>query len=312
LDQKDPVNRAYIATGQNPPDVIKQAAEKRAATTFEQGQATATPEGRRQTAVAKGYDVKDPAVQAWILTGQNLPNTGALNKAGLSPVWGMRKNPQTGQDEPVMMQTTGEGKAVETQLPPGVTATNKPMVIQTPTHDILMDPYSHQVISVVPKDVAGAAAQKVIGTGQGKAQLDLPKAEADAKIVTDTIDKALADHPGKSWSVGTMFKDVPALPGSQTANYRAILDQLDSQTFLEAYNSLRGGGAISNYEDKRASAAKARLSRAQSVDEFNTALREYKEIVQSGVERMRTLAGAPAQQSQPQSTGRPPLDTIFK
>jgi hypothetical protein len=170
------------------------------------------------------------------------------------------------------------------------------MVISTPTHDVLMDPYSHQVISVIPKDVAGAARETVVGKSQGKAQIDLPKAEADAKLVTDTIDKALADHPGKSWSVGTMFKDVPALPGTATANYRAILDQLDSQTFLEAYNSLRGGGAISNYEDKRASAAKARLSRSQSPEEFNTALREYREIVSSGIDRMRTLAGAQAPQ----------------
>jgi maltooligosyltrehalose synthase len=84
------------------------------------------------------------------------------------------------------------------------------------------------------------------------------------------------------------------LPGTATADYRAILAQLDSQRFLEAYNSLRGGGAISNYEDKRASDAKARLSTAQSPQAFNDALREYREIVQSGVHRMRTLAGKSA------------------
>jgi hypothetical protein len=244
--------------------------------------------------VALGKKVGDPGYDEYVFgTTQS-----ATNKAGLSPVWGTRKN-EAGQDEPVMLQTTGSGKAIATELPPGVKVSNEPMKIEGPTGTTLIDPYTHQQIGFIPKDVAGAAQQKAVGEAKGEAQAVLPKVESDAKLVLNTIDKALAPHPGKAWSVGTMFKDVPAVPGTPTADYRAILDQLESQRFLEAYNSLRGGGAISNYEDRRASDAKARLQRAQSVTAFNEALHEYRDIVQSGIERARTMAG----QAKPQTGG---------
>jgi hypothetical protein len=240
--------------------------------------------------------MKNPAWQAYVQTGEKIPDAAAANRAGLSPVWGTRKDPVTGQDVPVMLQTTGTGEAVETKLPPGVAVTNEPMKIEGPTGTTLMDKYTHQVIGFIPKDVAGAAAQKAVGEAKGEAVASLPKVEADAKLMTDTIDKLLAPHPGKKFSLGAASA-LPTVPGTPQADYRAILDQLESQRFLEAYGSLRGGGAISNYEDRRASDAKARLHRAQTPEAFDEALREYKEIIQSGVERARKMAGQQAAQA---------------
>jgi hypothetical protein len=244
---------------------------------------------RRDAWIANGGKPEGPEFNAYLFNGA-LPDPSKMGAGGLTAIPLTATGPD-GLPKPAIGQLTPSGQIIRSVPPPGTDYAGTTEKIDTPTEVIIRDRNTNQVIGRYPKDVAGAAAQKVEGTAQGKAVVDLPKAEADGKLVMDTIDKALAPHPGKSWSVGTMFKDIPALPGTATADYRAILDQLGSQTFLEAYNSLKGGGAISNYEDKRASAAKARLSTAQSVPEFDKALQEYKEIVQSGVERMRTLAG---------------------
>jgi hypothetical protein len=257
------------------------------------------PTARAQKLKEQGIDPADPAWRAWIITGQGAPDpnkVAGMSRAGLSPVWGTRKDPATGQDVPVMLQTTGAGEAVETKLPPGVTVSNEPMKIEGPTGTTLMDKYTHQIIGFIPKDIAGAATQKAVGEAKGEAMTGLPKAEANAKLMMDTIDKLLAPHPGKKFSIGAGSL-LPTVPGSPQADYRAILDQLESQRFLEAYDQLRGAGAISNYEDRRASEAKARLSRAQTPEAFDEALREYKEIIQSGVERMRKMAGQQAAQA---------------
>jgi hypothetical protein len=264
---------------------------------------------RRDAWIANGGKPEGPDFNAYLFNGA-LPDPSKMNAGGLTGI-PLTTTDATGEKKPALGQLTAGGQMKLAVPPPGYDYAGTSEKIDTPTEVIIRDRATGLPIARYPKDVAGAAAQKVEGTAQGKASVDLPKAEADGKLVLDTIDKALAPHPGKAWSVGTVFKDIPAYPGTATADYRAILDQLGSQTFLEAYNSLKGGGAISNYEDKRASAAKARLSTAQSVPEFDKALQEYKEIVQSGVERMRTLAGKPAQPAAPAASAAPATSDVY-
>jgi hypothetical protein len=285
LDPKDPAYAAHIATGAALPNLIQQHVDQRAQIEFDQAQKYATREARLQAVKDGELDINDPEIRRWVALGGAIPDP-AKNRLGLGqPLY--TRDDATGKLHAYQLSATGV--PVETKFQQGQTVLGPGEVAQ--------------------QKASGTA----VGKAEGQAIVNLPKMETDAKLVTDTIDKALAPHPGKSWSVGTMFKDVPVLPGSQTANYRAILDQLDSQTFLEAYNSLRGGGAISNYEDKRASQAKARLSRAQSTEEFDNALREYKEIVQSGLDHARTLAGkvAPAATAAPRTGGKPDLNSLI-
>lgn len=258
---------------------------------------------RRDAWVENGGKPEGPEFQYYLFSGSPIDPSKA-GAGGLTGIPLTTIGPD-GQPKPALGQLTSSGKMIRSEPPPGTEYAGTTEKIDTPTEVLIQDRATHQIISRYPKDVAGAAAQKVEGTAQGKATVDLPKAQADAKLVTDTIDKALAPHPGKALSVGSIFRDVPAIPGSKTADYRAILGQLNSQTFLEAYNSLKGGGAISNYEDKRASAAKARLDTSQSVEAFDDALREYREIVQHGVERMQGLAGkqAPDTSAKPDPLG---------
>jgi hypothetical protein len=70
-----------------------------------------------------------------------------------------------------------------------------------------------------------------------------------------------------------------------------LLDQLKGQTFLEAFQSLKGGGAITQVEGTKAEQAIARLNTAQSDEAFEQALRELAEVAQSAKRRALDLAG---------------------
>jgi hypothetical protein len=54
---------------------------------------------------------------------------------------------------------------------------------------------------------------------------------------------------------------------------------------LEAFEALRGGGSITEKEGEKATAARTRMSLAQSEKEFVTAAREYQDVIKVGVKR---------------------------
>jgi hypothetical protein len=67
--------------------------------------------------------------------------------------------------------------------------------------------------------------------------------------------------------------------------------QLQSTTWLSARQMLKGGGAITDYESRKAEAAMARLSRVQGEDEFKAALKDLRDAIEAG---QKKLAGTPA------------------
>ena len=100
------------------------------------------------------------------------------------------------------------------------------------------------------------------------------------------INKALA-HPGLSAATGLQGSLDPRnfIPGTDAKNFRVILDQLKGTSFLSAFASLKGGGAITEVEGAKAEAAIARLNAAQSTEAFTDALNDYKEILNRGLQR---------------------------
>lgn len=79
---------------------------------------------------------------------------------------------------------------------------------------------------------------------------------------------------------------IPNIRGSDAANAQAKIEQLGGQVFLDAYNSLRGGGQITEVEGKQAKAARLNMDNAQSVDQFNAGLNVYKKIIQDARQRV--------------------------
>ncbi len=114
----------------------------------------------------------------------------------------------------------------------------------------------------------------------------------------------LLKHPGFQDAVGATWKPFARLvPGTDAADFSARLDQLKGGAFLEAFKSLKGGGAITEIEGKKAESAITRMSLAQSEAEFAKAANEYKNVVNSALQRMS--AGQPNRPVSSAAVARP-------
>jgi len=161
------------------------------------------------------------------------------------------------------------------------------------------------------------AAAKASGTTKGKAiataELNLPGAIATGQELERKIYEMVGKPPvykdGKLVQAGTAphagFKGavgmgswktlgIPGveqlMPGSAASDFKARFDEVMGGAFEEAYNTLKGGGSITEKEGEKATAAKTRMRLAQSEQEFITAAREYAGVVNKGIERAKTKA----------------------
>lgn len=123
------------------------------------------------------------------------------------------------------------------------------------------------------------------------------KAQADAQKTTGFADQGigvidqLLESPGLGTITGLTSK-LPIFPGTAQAKADALARQLEGQAFLQAFQSLKGGGAITNIEGDKATAAIARLQRNQSEKDYRQALGELRGILAKAKERAQ--GGAPA------------------
>lgn len=108
----------------------------------------------------------------------------------------------------------------------------------------------------------------------------LPKVRSESQRTVALIDKAL-NHPGRAASTGlSSLNPFNVAPGSDAMNFRVLLEQLKGGTFLQAFQSLKGGGAITQVEGTKAEQAIARLNEAQSDEEFIVALQDLRTVAQ--------------------------------
>lgn len=119
----------------------------------------------------------------------------------------------------------------------------------------------------------------------------LPKIDTQVASMVNTIDQIL-NHKGLDYSVGVWSK-VPTIPGSPQADVRALQDQIQGQAFLQAFESLKGGGAITEVEGKKAEQAIARLQTAQSAPAYREALKELRGMLGSAQRRAYKSADMP-------------------
>jgi hypothetical protein len=91
------------------------------------------------------------------------------------------------------------------------------------------------------------------------------------------------------------------IPGFN-AETRSRMEQVQGTAFLQAFESLKGGGQITEVEGLKAEQAIARLKTAQSAPEYQKALREFRDVIDTGRKRAarnlqtttgRTTPGAP-------------------
>jgi len=140
-------------------------------------------------------------------------------------------------------------------------------------------------------------AQKVGETtalNQIEAQSNLGKVIDDTDFALQTV-RSLKNSPGLPAIVGQPFSIskiqkgglglLGAAPGTNAADATALWKQIQGQAFLDAFERLRGGGAITQIEGEKATAAKARLDRAQSIEAITSALNDLEGIFLNAQQR---------------------------
>ena len=130
-----------------------------------------------------------------------------------------------------------------------------------------------------------------------------PEAIIRGERLVNLLDKGLT-HPGRLAATGksSVFNPV-AIPGTDRKDYLVLANQFKGSGFLEAYQLLKGGGAITNIEGEKAEQAQNRLNEAQSEQEYEVALKEMRDLAAEGVTRTRRLLEQNGQQ--PQSAAPP-------
>ena len=121
-------------------------------------------------------------------------------------------------------------------------------------------------------------------------QLGVQKEVFSSQRLISGIDQLLADPAlGQGLGIEGFLRKPLAELGldEETARVRAKIDQVRGDVFLSAFATLKGGGQITELEGTKAEQAQARLSTAQSEEDFRDALNELKFYTELGIRRMR-------------------------
>lgn len=143
----------------------------------------------------------------------------------------------------------------------------------------------------VQGQIAGAKeGAKTEAEERTKAALDAPRIVQNAETAIRLADE-LVKHPGFSQAVGkSSMLGLQKIPGTEAKDFINRLDQVKGSAFLEAFNSLKGGGQITEVEGKKATDAIARMDNATSEGEFKAAVKDYQDIIRKGAGRAKMKA----------------------
>lgn len=239
------------------------------------GDASSTAEGRQQ--LAQQYGLTGADAQMYVLTGK-LPGANDSSKFGFTPIPVVND-----AGEYQLLQPGSDGSTNTIQLPNGY----------------------HYAPGAVTADRAAGTA---FGTAQGGVQFSLPSAKLNVEQELANIQALKTDTKGRNETFGT-FEAIPgtgigipqqwlgAMGATDKFGYKQRVEQVVGQNFLQAFQSLKGAGAITEQEGAKAQAAMARLSTAQKQDDFDQALADLEEVLQAGYAVLQQKAATPFQSS---------------
>lgn len=166
---------------------------------------------------------------------------------------------------------------------------------------VVLDAQGNPIVTyekqLAPGDRPQTKYDQTAATEQAKVDVEKQAASGkvsdQAELMLKTIDDILEDEAGLEASTGGFLGlqgRAASITGGMTAEQRRFqpkIDQLKGQTFLNAYERLKGGGVITEIEGQKAESALARLSQAQDPADFRKALQDLKEVVMVGLERSK-------------------------
>ncbi len=198
-------------------------------------------------------------------------------RAGLNPL-----PAYDSEGNPTVLLPRTDGTLAQPQLPEGVTLTPRTREINTGTEILTVD-QGGRIVERRPIDIAGREREERIGERQGTEIAAAPGAVRTADQSIALIDNVL-NHRALRSATGVL-SFTGAIPGTPQFDFAQRVAQLQGRAFLEAFESLRGGGAITEIEGRKATEAMARLSRNASAADFRAALQELRDIMDDARER---------------------------
>lgn len=191
---------------------------------------------------------------------------------------------RTVQDGRVINMPAVPGEGVPSAAPPAAV-----------TSEALVPPQAAQPAQAAP---AAPTVQELPPTPEQRRQAEKAVMEAERSIA---LVEELINHPGlpdvvgmpESLSGAFVAAGGKPIPGTRAADFMARLEQIGGKQFLEAFESLKGGGQITQTEGDKATKAMSRLMQTgQTEEEYKKAARELIEVLRAGMDRARKGAGA--------------------
>lgn len=204
-----------------------------------------------------------------------VPQQGAAAQGGE-----VRQLPQT-VAPPAGTQPAAQG-AVSTPAVPGAPA---------PAADAASTTIAGRRAAAKAAETQAVTEAKEAGEDIAKIRANQGKNEATSDYLITKIDE-LVKHPGFSVSVGASAQPgFQFIPGTDKASWYARFDEVKGQAFLQAFETLRGGGQITEREGAAATAALQRMNTSQSEAEFKEAANDFINVVKRTVDRNRVKLG---------------------
>lgn len=206
-----------------------------------------------------------------------------LPQYGVSPVYG-----KDAEGNPAIIQLSQSGQPIQTPMPDGFNLAPGFEKVDLVTEWGILD-RTGQITQRIPKDIAGAEYQQAVGAGQGAAAVSIPKVEQAADMMLRMINDVKND-PNREGTTGWQA-NIYQPRGGDRYSFQKKSDQLRGQAFMQAFETLKGGGAISEKEGQAATDAITRLDTSLSDEEYLSALNDLEAIINTAVDRARQRAG---------------------
>lgn len=153
-----------------------------------------------------------------------------------------------------------------------------------------------------PPDVNNQVYRKTLATGMAEkraaAVSAFPELERAFSALTESIDSVVNDPNLRNVTGWQATPGIATVASLSSANQDTLsrISQVQGQTFLQAYNQLRGGGAITEREGQAAVAAYNRLQNLRQTDTgYRQALLDFRREAERMMDIARVNVGQPAQ-----------------
>jgi hypothetical protein len=201
---------------------------------------------------------------------------GAQAKVFGTPLWGT-------DGKPYYVDEYGNTRTAQ-GVPDGVT---------------LSDPY----VSSFNK-AKGTTQGKLRGEGEFNIEKSRSAVEGDLAKIDEVINHKGRESATGTWQGSAIGKTLGSALSNNVADFNTRVEQLKGGAFLQAYETLKGGGPIANAEGQKAEMAIARLNQAVGEDDFKAALNDYKAAIIRGFNSMaQQTESQPYGQKQPTQGG---------